>query len=291
GFSGDAGAGESCVACEAGTFKSFEGPGACLSCPGDGVSAEEGRSCACGAGHFFEDNLLRLSCSGSSSSCTSCTPSVGMSEGAINVIQEDMFISRFPSCSWIISGADPRLTLSFEAVDGFGSHAVVFGVDECADAECGSGYHSLARYQVNYDGDMHLEAEPGRQFQSTTGHLRLSLSPGYMYLDGLDMNATWSTGASKAPGCSPCKAGTYKDTADGACTACPCHAVSPEGSTSLSACTCPEGFTGDAGSGGSCVPCAAGMYKDVGGSAACSWCGHPPATSPCPNPLILNLTS
>ncbi|KAJ1489786.1 hypothetical protein T484DRAFT_1653611, partial [Baffinella frigidus] len=35
----------SCVACEAGTFKSFEGPGACLPCPGDRVSAEQGKSC------------------------------------------------------------------------------------------------------------------------------------------------------------------------------------------------------------------------------------------------------
>ncbi|KAJ1477455.1 hypothetical protein T484DRAFT_1821350 [Baffinella frigidus] len=103
----------------------FEGAGACLPCPGDGVSAEEGRSCACGAGHFFE-----------------------------------------------------------------------------------------------------------------------------------------------APRCSPCKTDTYKNTTDAGCTACPNNAVSAEGSTSLSACTCPAGFSGDAGSGGSCVPCAAGTYKDVDGCGA-----------------------
>ncbi|KAJ1493391.1 hypothetical protein T484DRAFT_2761530 [Baffinella frigidus] len=49
----------SCVACEAGTFKPFNGSRACLPCPGDGASAEEGRSCACGAGHFFKDNVPR----------------------------------------------------------------------------------------------------------------------------------------------------------------------------------------------------------------------------------------
>ncbi|KAJ1474533.1 hypothetical protein T484DRAFT_1635394, partial [Baffinella frigidus] len=68
-------------------------------------------------------------------------------------------------------------------------------------------------------------------------------------------------------------AGDYKDTTDAAdCTACPSNAVSAEGSTSLSACTCPAGFTGDAGSGGSCVLCESGTYKNVRGSAACSVC-------------------
>ncbi|KAJ1474532.1 hypothetical protein T484DRAFT_3254951, partial [Baffinella frigidus] len=282
GFSGDAGAGESCVACEAGTFKSFEGPGACLSCPGDGVSAEEGRSCACGAGHFFVDNVPMLSCSGGSSGLCSCTPSVGMSEGVINLFPDVSSISSYQTCSWIISGAEPRLTIYVQAI-GSGGNSMSLNVDQCDDAECASGYHSLARYQSQYQSNLaSFEVEIGTQFQSTTGHLRLSFSfPRSIFLLGLDsMSATWSTGASKAPGCSPCKADTYKDTTDGsACTACPCRAVAEEGSTSLSACTCPAGFTGDAGSGGSCVPCAAGTYKDVRGSAACSWCGVRGCTS------------
>ncbi|KAJ1476232.1 hypothetical protein T484DRAFT_1552100, partial [Baffinella frigidus] len=73
--------------------------------------------------------------------------------------------------------------------------------------------------------------------------------------------------------CSPCEAGTYMDPANATgCTACPPHAVSAEGSASLSSCECARGFRGGAGAGGSCVPCEAGTYKDVNGSGACTPC-------------------
>ncbi|KAJ1480913.1 hypothetical protein T484DRAFT_2770569 [Baffinella frigidus] len=51
------------------------------------------------------------------------------------------------------------------------------------------------------------------------------------------------------------------------------NAVSAEGDTSMSSCTCPAGFTGDAAaSGGSCAACTAGTYKSVMGSAVCTTC-------------------
>ncbi|KAJ1489967.1 hypothetical protein T484DRAFT_1665185, partial [Baffinella frigidus] len=133
GYGGDAGSGEECVACDAGTFKPFDGPAACASCPANVESADGGRSCGCGLGN-------------------------------------------------------------------------------------------------------------------------------------------WST-SSKLPECAPCEAGTYKDTTDASgCTACPPNAVSAEESTARSNCQCPAGYTGDAGAGDSCVPCEAGTYKAVSGSAECTAC-------------------
>ncbi|KAJ1467725.1 hypothetical protein T484DRAFT_3630844, partial [Baffinella frigidus] len=99
GYAGDAGTGEACEACEAGTFKPFDGPAACVSCPGDQVSAQGGRSCECGAGHVFEHNVPSVTCSGS----CGCTSSVGVSTGAMtNVL--DGLVGGDPSCTWIISG-------------------------------------------------------------------------------------------------------------------------------------------------------------------------------------------
>ncbi|KAJ1484528.1 hypothetical protein T484DRAFT_1655570, partial [Baffinella frigidus] len=244
----------SCVACEAGTFKSFEGPQACLSCPGDGVSAEDGRSCACGAGHFFEDNVPMLSCSGGSSGGCSCTPSAGSNSGTLSVQASQ-------SCYWTISGVEPRLKVTSSQLQN--THLVAY-LDECDDADCMSYQPVVSRERIY---------ESGWEYQSSKRHLRVRLE-WTIYGSSVvgSVVATWST-TSKAPGCSPCKADTYKNATDAAaCPACPSNAVSAEGSTSLSACSCPAGFTGDAGVGGICVRCGRGTYKDVGGSAACSAC-------------------
>ena len=47
GYTGDAGVGEDCVACEAGTFKDVTGSATCTVCTTNSVSAEGGGSCEC----------------------------------------------------------------------------------------------------------------------------------------------------------------------------------------------------------------------------------------------------
>ncbi|KAJ1483235.1 hypothetical protein T484DRAFT_2601247 [Baffinella frigidus] len=81
------------------------------------------------------------------------------------------------------------------------------------------------------------------------------------------VNATVSGGP---PGCTPCKAGTYKDSSNASeCTACPTNSMSAVGSSS---CECAAGYTGDAGAGEDCVPCEAGTFKAASGSATCTAC-------------------
>ncbi|KAJ1467870.1 hypothetical protein T484DRAFT_1857322 [Baffinella frigidus] len=253
----------SCVACEAGTFKPFDGPGACLSCPGDEVSAEEGRSCACGVGLFFEDNVPMLSCSGEPSESCPCTPSVGSNRGTLSfqAVASDMGNGYQPCASIIISGVEPRVTVtSLQVQNGH----LVLRLDECDDEGCTS-YTSVGGFGMS---------SSGWEYQSRTRHLRVSFewSVDSSSIISGSLVAAWST-TSKPPGCAPCEENTYKDTTDAAaCTACPSNAVSAEGSTSLSACTCPAGFTGDAGSGVSCGQCGPDTYKDVHGSASCSVC-------------------
>ncbi|KAJ1487097.1 hypothetical protein T484DRAFT_1666283, partial [Baffinella frigidus] len=279
GYTGDAGQGEECVACEAGKFKPFDGPDACVSCPVDGVSAEGARSCGCGAGYFFKHNVPSVRCEAYNSRECSCTPSVGVSEGAM------FFDSEAPGgnqhswdgrtqhfCSFMISGAEPRVSIaSSYMVQGHGSASIYIGEMECEadDAECDSWGRRAGVLDF-----LHGDGPGGQEYQSSTGLL------GVMYRtsvgDLMYLNATWST-TSKPPACAPCEAGTYNDATDASgCTACPTNAVSAEGSTALSSCECPAGYTGNAGVGESCVECEADTYKDASGSAT-----KPPTCAPC----------
>jgi len=71
--------------------------------------------------------------------------------------------------------------------------------------------------------------------------------------------------------CDPCPAGSFQDGA--LCSACPPYSYSPAASVSISNCTCNRGYTPGA-SGGACVACPAGQYKDVNGSGACELCTY-----------------
>ena len=257
GYAGDAGSGEECVACMAGTFKPFGGPDACLPCPANAVSAEDGKSCMCGAGKIFEHNVPNMTCSGS---CP-CTPSVGVSEGTIGSVLG----GSDGSCTWTISGAEPRVSItSFDQgqISSSGEAGYMY-LSECVDAECRSFTNSLANYQSM------RTAAPLQEYTARTRHLRLRFQSSDNA--GASFTATWGT-ASKLPECSPCQAGTYKDSTASDCIACPKHAVSASGSTARSDCECPAGYTGSTGVGRVCVLCEAGTYKGVGGSATCPAC-------------------
>ena len=84
-----------------------------------------------------------------------------------------------------------------------------------------------------------------------------------------------STGTYKTePGsasCSPCPAGTYSDKVGSPfCVPCTDESNSPQGSNSVTRCTCNAGYTGL--DGATCIPCEAGKYKIAVGSATCSSC-------------------
>jgi hypothetical protein len=253
GYTGDAGVGDVCVACESGTFKPFDGSGSCLPCPGDAASAEGAISCACAAGHSWI--FPSLSCSGS---CP-CSPWVGLNESTISSNSNGSpAYDANEVCVWTISGG--KAQASFRYFETEGGFDYVY-VDECVDSECTT---LGARFAV-LDG---LQA-PGLSYQSSTAHLRIRFTSDEIS-NMIGFTATVSGGASV---CSPCEADTYKAASDASeCTACPTSAVSAVGSTALSSCVCPAGYTGDAGVGGDCVACEAGFYKDVSGSARCTAC-------------------
>ena len=76
--------------------------------------------------------------------------------------------------------------------------------------------------------------------------------------------------------CTECSAGKYSSavgaTSDSTCSACPANSSSPAASSTLTACTCPAGYTGPDGE--ACSECGAGKYKTAAGSnaTACSDC-------------------
>ncbi|KAJ1489968.1 hypothetical protein T484DRAFT_1884999, partial [Baffinella frigidus] len=253
GYTGDAGSGEECVACDANKFKPFNGSDACVSCPEGVASTDGGTSCGCGAGHVFEQNVPRVTCSGP----CACTSSVGVSTGTMtNVL--DGLVGGDPSCTWIISGAEPSVSITSFAL-GYSYNSGYLKVGECEDASC------RHQNQLEYSQTMHIAT-----YEASTGHLRFEFFS--RTGSGMSFAASWRT-TTKPPECSPCEAGTYKDTTDASgCTACPPNAVSAEGSTDRSSCECAAGYTGDAGAGYGCVLCEAGTYKDVSGSAECTAC-------------------
>jgi hypothetical protein len=110
---------------------------------------------------------------------------------------------------------------------------------------------------------------PGLSFESSTSHLCIYFTSDFA-VPAAGFTATVSGGP---PGCLPCAAGTYDDVSIASgCTACPSNAVSAVGSTALSSCECPAGYTVDARIGDDCVACEAGTYKDASGSATCTAC-------------------
>ena len=205
----------------------------------DALCLDGSSSCECEAGHFFM--VPSLSCS---VSCTWCTPWVGLDGSSLSSNSEGSpEYEDGTDCTWTMSGVNPQVTFgSFETQEGFD---YVY-VDECFDAECTNVGASLAIL----DG----QREPGFFFESSTSHLRVRFIS-----DEIETQSGFTAAVSGGPsGCMPCEAGTYKAASEASeCTVCPTNAVSAEGSTTLSSCECPAGYTGDAGVGEDCVACEA----------------------------------
>ena len=82
--------------------------------------------------------------------------------------------------------------------------------------------------------------------------------------------------ATTGSACSPCVAGKYGSLAgrisETACSDCPNHTDSGNGSDNVTQCICNKGYTGP--DGGSCGSCMSGTYKQFNGSSACTMCGR-----------------
>ncbi len=85
-------------------------------------------------------------------------------------------------------------------------------------------------------------------------------------------NAPGACNCSAVPACTPCPAGTYKDTfGTGQCLACPENTTSREGSGNLTDCQCVLGHEAPA-NGLVCSRCPKDTYKDALGNGSCTAC-------------------
>lgn len=78
--------------------------------------------------------------------------------------------------------------------------------------------------------------------------------------------------------CVLCPPGFYCPGDEKAPQPCPKHSSAGPGASHNAQCVCDAGHSGD--DGGTCVACAAGLYKKASGSAACSTCAENAASAP-----------
>ena len=251
--------GETCSLCDTDKYKATVGSGSCTACPLHTSSVTSvGTDCACVAG-FTADEVMQ--CGGT----CGCLGSLA-ENGVISDGEGDY--SRFDNCWWIISGARPSVTFtSFQTVKTWDRVIVA----ESDDATFLNGFNELAWLDGN-PGEYGRPALAEMTYTATKLHMRVTFIPaGSDTPTSGGFTANWASGGSVLS-CSACKAGSYKATEFSvACTACPPHTSSTEGSDELIDCKCVEGYTADS-NGLECSECDAGTFKSVGGTAACEAC-------------------
>ena len=235
GFSGTNGG--PCVACAPGTFKAIAGPSAPMPCSAGTYSNTSGMSF-----------------------CHACAPFSDSGPGS----------NRTTDCKCLPGYAGPHGGPCV-ACDR-GSYKPTSGSDSCRS--CASG-----KYLDTAAGTICIECPAQTTSLEGQGHLHnCSCIPGY-------------TGPDGQSDCEACPIGTYKDTMgsqechlcppatySGAtgndnvslCRICPAQMSSAEGSISITACSCREGYTGM--NGDACLPCVPGSYKAIRGSSKCIQC-------------------
>ena len=263
--------GVTCNACEAGTYKATAGPGSCEACPANSTSAAGSGDCSCDAGH--SGGVQAIQCGGSCKCSPSLAPGGVISGGCSRGYSSfwGCWSGSDKYCWWIISGANPSVTItswSTPGTSGTNIYDRVY-VDESGDAGFSSGVVRLAT--VSSDA-VRSGTSPYQTYAATAPHLRLrftSRTPTSDY-DGGGFMASWISGFSGV--CSACLAGQYKATAGlGSCAACPWGTFSSEGSKELIDCKCVAGWTA-ASDGVECEVCQPGTFKSAVGSGACSAC-------------------
>ena len=278
----------SCVACDAGKYKTTTGTEACSNCA-DGQSSSAGAiGCfSCQQGQF-------TSISGGPCQCD---------KGWTG--QADHYPTQFqytgPSCSACLRGTY-KDTLGSVACTPcpFGSDTSSGASVSFASCICMSGYLGSAGGPCTACAAGKYEQEricldcPANTYSAaaSTSLSACLCNSGYEGPAGGPCASPCNAGfTGPAASCTACVAGKYKTssgsavctncgagkyststgaTLEAACLACPSNSNSASGSAAQSSCACNAGFTGP--DGGPCSACPANTYKNTIGSAGCTLC-------------------
>jgi len=302
-----------CAACGAGTYKQTSGSAACTSCGAGTYSTSTGATiastclgcpalttstsmssslaaCVCNAGYAGPGGGPCSPCvagtykiASGTEACASCgagtySSTTGATTATTCVVcpvnaNAPSSSSDVTACACNAGYSGPNGGTCSACVAG--TYKIASGSAACTS--CGSGTHS---------------STVGASAASSCGVCPLnSNSPA---MSSSSLACTCNAGYSGPDGgpCSPCVAGTYKDTSGSAgctscaagrysastgasavtsCLTCPANSNSPGLSTVVTACVCNAGYTGP--NGGTCAACVAGTYKIASGSVACTSCG------------------
>ena len=297
-----------CADCVAGTWSSATGASACISCGAGGVSPAGSTAlaacqfdCASGSTGLPGSCVLcvagKYKTSAGSDACTDCgagtySATVGATVSSTCVVcpvNSNSVVSSSAiascSCNAGYTGANGGvctacLVGSFKAQTG--SAACALCVNNTFSAETGrsSACEPCQANAVSAAGSASQEY--------------CYCNPGYAHAPGMTTcricdRGTWNSqlgrtacsncsvgmysvnyGAIGSETCLTCPLGQWSFEGSPNCNLCPANSRAGAGSGSQTDCTCDAGYTGADGS--TCVPCAAGTYKDASGSAACSAC-------------------
>ena len=230
-----------CTACVAGTYKDVDGSAPCSLCPQGKYSADS-----------------------AATNCDSC-PAYAHSPSGSRLLTNC-------TCFQGYTGADGVECTACVA----GKYKEVNGSSPCA--LCSQGKYSPENAEISESRcqgcPAHTSSGPGSSELSNCTCFR-----GYAGADGVECTACVAGAFKDTNGSSPCSLclrGKYSSataaTSEATCSDCPAYTHSSLGSSTLTACTCVNGYTGP--DGAACAPCIAGTYKNVNGSAACTLCSQ-----------------
>ena len=284
-----------CVACEAGQYNEISHSSACLNCPSNSNSptaSDEATDCSCNVGYAGENGGTCTACEAGkyaevtgSLECLLC-PANSTSPTASSDITACV-------CNGGYAGTDgSTCTACAENYyeDTFNHVCVECAVNfvspstsnDNADCQCEAGY-----YETTSCIDLPAEHDHSLAWYDSYACWGVNTCDDYVeknwcVSDGhYDWCASLPTGSAqdKCCGCGggditrtciECPANTYKDVVgNSACTTCPAHSESPEGSVNVDECLCAAGYFIN---NGLCDPCDVGTYTDTTDNDACSVC-------------------
>lgn len=248
-------AADACSVCPADTYQDTEKSTGCKSCPphsvslpgstaaGDcrclpGFSSVDGECVACGYGEYKTTTA--------NEACQTCaTGYYTLAPGAA----ADSLCLLCTHDSYVSAGMCVQCVANAEADEGSAS------IGDC---------HCLPGFSGSAETGGSCEPCPQGHFKAINGDAACEECP------------PGSVGGTVLPrsslaACQACPPNSFKLNSTH-CAACSTGSSSPTGSASSKNCTCDPGFSGDAFSGGLCVPCSAGEFKNWSGSGECAMC-------------------
>ncbi|KAJ1491451.1 hypothetical protein T484DRAFT_1882630 [Baffinella frigidus] len=270
---------DACVACEPGTFKASNGAGACMPCQ----QRRGGVHVVCGWEVLGGDGRA----SNGAGACTLCD--AGKYSGATGATSNVCIACPFFSST---SSTGSSVVTDCSCIAGY-IGTVMTASSTCSP--CPAGYLQTTpgstscdpcpsgKYNPNEGGDEDADCITCPLF-STADSPAESIVECYC-------NAGYT--GPNGQQCTPCAAGTYKNTtgtdscdacgnatysttsgatSDAVCIECPYEAFASEGAGALALCTCNAGYEGDAGTGANCTACRQGSYKATLGAGPCTPC-------------------